>query len=80
MTRAIAGDCRPYHVPNVHCDAYCVYTNHTYATSFRSFGVSYTFAIERAMDKLAFALGMDSLEVRLPMLSAQVTIPLLLCG
>ena len=67
MTRAIAGDCTgPYNVPNVHCDAYCVYTNHTYATSFRSFGrISYTFAIERAMDKLAFALGMDSLEVRL---------------
>ncbi len=66
MTRAIAGDCTgPYNVANVHCDAYCVYTNQTYVTSFRSFGrISYTFAVERAMDKLAFALGMDSLELR----------------
>lgn len=67
MTRAIAADCTgPYNIENVHCDAYCVYTNHTYVTAYRSFGrISYTFAIERAMDKLAFALGLDSLELRL---------------
>ncbi len=67
MTRAMAADCTgPYNIPNVHCDAYCVYTNHTYVTAYRSFGrLSHTFAIERAMDKLAFSLGMDPLELRL---------------
>lgn len=67
MTRAMAADCTgPYQVANVHCDAYCVYTNHTYVTAFRSFGrISYIFAIERTMDKLALALGMDPLELRM---------------
>jgi CO/xanthine dehydrogenase Mo-binding subunit len=67
MTRAMAADCTgPYNIENVYCDAYCVYTNHTYVTAFRSFGrISHNFAIERAMDKLAFSLGMDPLELRL---------------
>ncbi|MDD3653137.1 MAG: xanthine dehydrogenase family protein molybdopterin-binding subunit [Desulfotomaculaceae bacterium] len=67
MTRAMAADCTgPYNIEHVHGDAYCVYTNHTYVTAFRSFGrLSHTFAIERAMDKLAFALGIDPLELRL---------------
>lgn len=67
MTRAMAADCTgPYHIENVYCDAYCIYTNHTYVTAYRSFGrLSPTFAIERAMDKLAYRLGIDPLELRL---------------
>ncbi|NLT57973.1 MAG: xanthine dehydrogenase family protein molybdopterin-binding subunit [Clostridiales bacterium] len=67
MTKAIAVDCTgPYHIENLHCDALCVYTNHTYATSFRSFShESYTFCIERAMDLLADKCGLDPLEFRL---------------
>lgn len=66
MTAAMAMSCTgPYHLDNVWCDAYCVYTNHTYATSFRGFGHSgMTFAVERTMDKLAAALNMDPLELR----------------
>lgn len=67
MTKAIAVDCTgPYHIENVSCDALCVYTNHTYATSYRSFAhESYTFCVERTMDALARALHMDPLELRL---------------
>jgi len=55
----------PYHLENVWCDTYCVYTNHTYNTSFRSFGhSSFSFAVERTMDKLAAALKMDPMELR----------------
>ncbi|MGI5920982.1 MAG: xanthine dehydrogenase family protein molybdopterin-binding subunit [Syntrophomonadaceae bacterium] len=66
MTDAMAMSCTgPYKLENVWCDAYCVYTNHTYATSFRGFGhTSFTFAVERTMDKLANALNMDSLDLR----------------
>ncbi|MEG6521807.1 xanthine dehydrogenase family protein molybdopterin-binding subunit [Desulfotomaculum sp. 1211_IL3151] len=67
MTRAISADCTgPYKIDHVWCDAYSVYTNHTYVTAFRGFGrLSYVFAIERTLDKLAFALGMDPFELRL---------------
>ncbi|MEQ8201062.1 MAG: xanthine dehydrogenase family protein molybdopterin-binding subunit [Syntrophomonadaceae bacterium] len=55
----------PYNVENVWCDAYCVYTNHTYVTSFRGFGhSSFSFAVERTMDKLAAALQIDPLQLR----------------
>ncbi|MDX9870931.1 MAG: xanthine dehydrogenase family protein molybdopterin-binding subunit [Clostridia bacterium] len=66
MARAIAADCAgPYNIENIHGDSYCIYTNHTYVTAFRSFGrLSHTFALERAMDKLAYSLGMDPLELR----------------
>lgn len=66
MGSSMTGNCTgPYNVDNVWCDTYCVYTNHTYNTSFRSFGhSSFTFAIERTMDKLAAALNMDPLEMR----------------
>ncbi len=66
MTSSMALNCTgPYKVDNVWCDAYCVYTNHTYATSYRSFGhSSFTFAIERTMDKLANALSMDPFTLR----------------
>jgi CO/xanthine dehydrogenase Mo-binding subunit len=67
ITKSIASDCTgPYDIENVWCDSMCVYTNHPYVTSFRGFGHSeYTLAIERTMDKLAYALGMDQLELRL---------------
>lgn len=66
MARAAATDCSgPYNIENIHCDSYSIYTNHTYATSFRGFGhgVS-TFGIEMAMNKLAVKLGIDPLELR----------------
>lgn len=66
MARATATDCSgPYNIENIHCDSYSIYTNHTYATSFRGFGhgVS-TFGIEMAMNKLADKLGIDPLELR----------------
>lgn len=67
MTKAIAVDCTgPYHVENLSCDAMCVYTNHTYATSYRSFArESCTFCIERAMDMLARKCALDPLELRI---------------
>jgi CO/xanthine dehydrogenase Mo-binding subunit len=66
MGNSIAMNCTgPYKLDNVWCDTYCLYTNHTYATSFRSFGhSSFSFAVERTMDKLAAALHMDPLDLR----------------
>lgn len=66
MATAMAMSCTgPYNVDNVWCDAYCVYTNHTHATSYRSFGhSSFTFAVERTMDKLAVAIGVDPMELQ----------------
>lgn len=67
MAKAIASDCTgPYNIENVHCDTYSVYTNHSYVTSYRGFGhVAFTFAMERAMDKLANSLNMDPLDIRM---------------
>lgn len=67
ISRAAGIDCTgPYRIPNVCCDSICVYTNHPYATAFRGFGHSeQTFAMERAMDRLAEELGMDPLRLRL---------------
>lgn len=67
LAKAIAVGCTgPYCIENVWCDSLCVYTNHPYATSFRGFGhISYTFCIERTLDKLAFTLGIDPLELRI---------------
>jgi len=66
MAKAIAADCTgPYNIPNVSCDSLCVYTNHTFATAYRSFAhESQTFCIERAIDMLAKECGMDPLELR----------------
>lgn len=66
ISRAAGIDCTgPYRIPNVCCDSICVYTNHPYATAFRGFGHSeLTFAVERAMDKLAEKLKMDPLKLR----------------
>lgn len=67
IVRAAANDCTgPYNIENVKCDSFCMYTNHPYATSFRGFGhPELTFAIERAMDKLAVQLHMDPLSLRM---------------
>jgi CO/xanthine dehydrogenase Mo-binding subunit len=67
ITKSMATDCTgPYRVENVWCDAYCMYTNHPYATSFRGFGHGeFTFAIERTMDILAQKLGIDPMDFRL---------------
>ena len=66
MAKAAAVDCTgPYNIENLICDSLCVYTNHTYATSYRSFAhESYTFCIERALDMLAHKCGIDPLELR----------------
>jgi CO/xanthine dehydrogenase Mo-binding subunit len=66
ITRAAAQDCTgPYRIDNVHCDSFCMYTNHPYATSFRGFGhPELTFVIERAMDILAARLNLDPLTLR----------------
>lgn len=56
----------PYTIPNVHSDAFCVFTNRTPATAMRGFGVTgVDFAIECHMDKVARAVGMDPLEFRI---------------
>jgi CO/xanthine dehydrogenase Mo-binding subunit len=55
----------PYEIPNVHVDAYSVYTNHVPGGAFRGFGGPQgAFAAESQMDKLAEALGMDQVEIR----------------
>ena len=66
ITRAAALDCTgPYHIENVWCDSYCMYTNHPFATSFRGYGhPELTFAVERTMDKLAKKLKMDPVQLR----------------
>lgn len=67
LAKAIAVDCTgPYNIENVWCDSLCVYTNHPYATSFRGFGhASYTFCMERSLDKLAIKLGIDPIQLRM---------------
>lgn len=66
LAKSIAVGCSgPYNIENVWCDSICVYTNHTYVTSYRGFGhAEYTFCMERMMDKLAAKLGIDPLELR----------------
>lgn len=66
MTKAIAMDCTgPYHIENLSCDAICVYTNHTYVTSFRGFShETFTYCIERVLDILARKCSLDPLEFR----------------
>lgn len=67
MAKAIAVDCTgPYHIENLTCDSLCVYTNHSFATSYRSFAhESLTFCVERMMDLLAHKCGLDPLEMRM---------------
>jgi len=56
----------PYTIPNVHADAFCVFTNRTPATAMRGFGITgVDFALEVQMDKLAHKVGMDPMEFRI---------------
>nr|WP_312577861.1 xanthine dehydrogenase family protein molybdopterin-binding subunit [Sedimentibacter sp.] len=66
LAKAIAVDCSgPYNIENLSCDSLSVYTNHTYATSFRGFShASHAFCMERIIDKLSIKLGIDPLELR----------------
>ena len=55
-----------YEIPNVKNDGYLVYTNNTFAGSFRGFGAPQAFfASESQMDELAKKLNMDPLDLRL---------------
>jgi CO/xanthine dehydrogenase Mo-binding subunit len=55
-----------YEVPNLKADSYLVYTNNTYAGSFRGFGgPQAVFAMESQIEDLARKLSMDPLEFRL---------------
>jgi CO/xanthine dehydrogenase Mo-binding subunit len=66
MSKSIAVDCSgPYYIPHIQCDALCIYTNHTYATSYRGFGhIAASFCIERMIEKLADKTGIDPMEIR----------------
>ncbi|MBC8508415.1 MAG: molybdopterin-dependent oxidoreductase [Chloroflexi bacterium] len=56
----------PYEIPNVHVDAYAVYTNNIPGGAFRGFGGPQgAFAAESQMNKLAEALDMDPVEIRM---------------
>jgi CO/xanthine dehydrogenase Mo-binding subunit len=56
----------PYDIPNVHVDAYTVYTNNIPNGAFRGFGGPQgAFAAESQMNKLASVLGMDPVEIRM---------------
>ncbi len=55
----------PYHFPAVQIDAYCVYTNNSYAGAFRGFGApQVAVGIEQQMDIMAQAVGLDPLTFR----------------
>lgn len=54
-----------YRVPNVHVDAYCVYTNKPICGAYRGYGnPQQTFAFESHLDTVAKELGMDPWELR----------------
>jgi xanthine dehydrogenase D subunit len=56
----------PYDVPNVHVDAWAVYTNNPPCGAMRGFGaVQACFAYESQMDRLAVAVGVDPVEIRI---------------
>jgi len=69
-TQAVVGNAGtmgigPYVVPNVHVDAFGVYTNNPPCGAMRGFGsVQAAFAYEAQMDKLAAMLRMDPVELR----------------
>lgn len=59
---SIAG---PYRIPNIEVEFHCIYTPTVPVTPYRGCGrPQANFAIERAMDQLAFELGIDPLEIR----------------
>ncbi|HLR96114.1 MAG TPA: xanthine dehydrogenase subunit D [Jiangellaceae bacterium] len=55
----------PYRIPNVHVDAYGVYTNNPPCGAMRGFGcVQAAYAHEAIMDELADRVGLDRVEIR----------------
>lgn len=66
LSRAGAVDCTgPYAIKHIHCDSYCIYTNHPFAAPYRGFSHGEVlFCFERAMDILAKNLNMDPLYIR----------------
>ncbi len=66
LSRAGAVDCTgPYHIENIWCDSYAVYTNHPYPAPYRGFShTEVHFVFERAMDILAKKIGVDPLQFR----------------
>jgi CO/xanthine dehydrogenase Mo-binding subunit len=60
------GAAGPYHIPNMHVDSYCVYTNKPVAGAFRGLGTpQLMWAVDSQMDILANGVGMDPVELRL---------------
>lgn len=58
--------CGPYYIPNVKVDSYSVYTNNTFGSAMRGFGVTQAaVAHEAQMDQLALRLGLNPLRFRL---------------
>jgi CO/xanthine dehydrogenase Mo-binding subunit len=56
----------PYYVPNLKVDSYSVYTNNTFNSAMRGFGVTQAaLAHESQMDQLASKLGINPLRFRL---------------
>jgi len=64
-TRAAVHATGPYYVPNVHVDAYAVYTNNPYCGAMRGFGVPQIgFAHETQIDLLGEKVGLDAWQIR----------------
>lgn len=65
VTKHAANVAGPYNIPNVHIDAYCVYTNRQPGSAMRGFGVTpASFALEVQMDKIAETVGVDPWHIR----------------
>ncbi len=55
----------PYEIPNVHAEAWGVYTTKNPSGAFRGFGsTQVTYAVEIQMDRIARAAGVDPIELR----------------
>lgn len=58
--------CGPYFIPHIKVDSYSVYTNNTFSSAMRGFGVTQAaVAHESQMDELAKRLGINPLRFRL---------------
>jgi CO/xanthine dehydrogenase Mo-binding subunit len=65
VTKHAANAAGPYNIPNVHIDAYCVYTNRQPSSAMRGFAVTpASFAIEVQMNKIAELVGLDPWAIR----------------
>lgn len=65
VTDGVYGATGTYRVPNLHIDAYGVYTNTAPTGPYRSLGSEIIcFGIECQMDRVADALGIDKMEIR----------------